>query len=138
MASVSVDLPSLRPDAGPNPSASLYERLGGHTGIAQITRSIIRNHLANPQVSARYEAVVDMPRVERHVVEFFCAGAGGPESYTGKEMIDAHRGMNVSEQEFAAVVDDALAALDEHRIDAGTRNEVLGIMWSLKGEIVRR
>lgn len=132
MASVPIDLPARYP------AASLYERLGGHEGIVGITRCVIRNHLANPQISARYQAVADMPRVERHVVEFFCAGAGGPESYTGKDMVETHRGMNVSEQEFAAVIDDALAALDEHRIEAATRNEVLGILWSLKGQVVRR
>jgi hemoglobin len=45
--------------------------------------------------------------------------------------------MNVSEQEFLAVVDDILGALDRHRIDAATKNEVLGILYSLKGQIIR-
>jgi hemoglobin len=71
------------------------------------------------------------------VVEFFCAGAGGPESYTGKDMRTTHRGMNVSEQEFVAVIDDALAALEENGIDPATRNEVLAILWSLKNEVIR-
>jgi hemoglobin len=41
-------------------------------------------------------------------------------------MLATHRGMNISEQEFVTVVDDAMAALETHDIDAGTRNEVLG------------
>jgi len=45
--------------------------------------------------------------------------------------------MNISEQEFVAVVDDALAALASHGIDADTRNDVLAILWSLKGEVIR-
>ena len=117
-------------------TTSLYDRLGQREGIARITRTMIDNHMANPLVNSRYGAS-DMPKVEQHVIEFFCAGAGGPEAYTGKDMIATHKGMNISEQEFVAVVDDAMAALATHNIDPATRNDVLAILWSLKGEVIR-
>ena len=118
-------------------NGSLYERLGRKEGITRITRDLIGLHLANPMVKTRYENVGDMERVERRVIEFFCAGAGGPETYTGKDMVATHKGMNVSEQEFVAVIDDAMAALEKNGIDAPTRGEVLGILWSLKSEVIR-
>ena len=117
-------------------TATLYDRLGQHKGITNITRTLIDNHMANPLVSIRY-AGSDRTRVEQRVIEFFCAGAGGPESYTGKDMVATHKGMNISEQEFVAVVDDAMAALATNGIDAATRSDVLAILWSLKGEVVR-
>ena len=117
-------------------TTSLYDRLGRHEGITRITRTLIENHMANPLVNARYGAS-DMPKVEQRVIEFFCAGAGGPETYTGKDMLATHKGMNVSEQEFVTVVDDAMAALETHNIDPATRNDVLAILWSLKGEVIR-
>lgn len=117
-------------------TTSLYDRLGRRDGITRITKTLIANHLANPLVNTRY-AASDLPKVEQRVVEFFCAGAGGPEAYTGKDMVATHKGMNINEQEFVAVIDDAMAALAAHDIDAATRNEVLGILWSLKGEVVR-
>ena len=30
----------------------------------------------------------------------FCAGSGEPETYSGKDMLITHKGMNISEQEF--------------------------------------
>ena len=117
-------------------TTSLYDRLGRREGIARITRTLIDNHLANPLVNARYGAS-DMPKVEQRVIEFFCAGAGGPETYTGKDMLATHKGMNVSEQEFVTVIDDAMAALETHNIGPATRSDVLAILWSLKGEVVR-
>ena len=117
-------------------TTSLYDRLGQRDGIARITRTLIDNHLANPLVNARYGAS-DMPRVEQRVIEFFCAGAGGPETYTGKDMLATHKGMNISEQVFVTVVDDAMAALETHNIDPATRSDVLAILWSLKGEVIR-
>jgi hemoglobin len=118
-------------------TTSLYERLGQREGIARITRTLIENHLANPLIKTRYEASENMARVEQRVIEFFCVGAGGPQSYSGKDMRATHRGMNISEQEFVTVIDDAMAALETNGIEPGTRNEVLGILWSLKGDVIR-
>ena len=118
-------------------TAPLYERLGRREGITRITKDMMAIHLANPLVKARYENSQDLARVERRAVEFFCAGSGGPETYSGKDMLSTHRGMNISEQEFVSVVDDAMAALVKNDIDLPTRNDVLAILWSLKGEVVR-
>ena len=118
-------------------TAPLYERLGRREGITRITKDLMKIHLANPLVKTRYESSEDLARVERRAVEFFCAGSGGPETYSGKDMLSTHRGMNISEQEFVSVVDDVMAALEENDIDTPTRNDVLAILWSLKGDIVR-
>lgn len=118
-------------------TASLYERLGRREGITRLTRQLMSNHLANPLVKTRFERSEDLARVERRAIEFFCAGTGGPESYTGQDMLATHKGMNISEQEFMAVVDDAVAALETCGIDAPTRNEVLAVLWSMKRDVVR-
>ncbi len=118
-------------------STTLYDRLGSRDGITRITRELIRNHLANPLVNSRYSQVKDMDRLERNVIDFFCAGAGGPETYGGKDLLATHRGMNVSEQEFVTVIDDAMAALNTCGVDASTSNEVLAILWSMKGDVIR-
>jgi hemoglobin len=119
------------------PATTLYDRLGGHDGITRITRELMKNHMANPLVKMRYEASEDLARVERRVIEFFCAGAGGPQAYSGQDMLNTHRGMNVSEQEFITVIDDAMNALTTCGIEVPVRNEVLAILWSLKGDVIR-
>lgn len=116
---------------------TLYDRLGRREGITRITRELMKNHLANPLVKTRYENSLDLERVETRVVEFFCVGAGGPESYSGKDMLATHKGMNVSEQEFITVIDDAMDALEKCGVEPSVRNEVLAILWSLKGEVIR-
>lgn len=118
-------------------TASLYQRLGGREGITRITADLMKNHLANPLLKPRFENSKDIARVERRAVEFFCAGSGGPETYTGQDMVNTHRGMNISEQEFVSATDDVMAALEKNGIDAPTRNDVLAIFWSLKDEVMR-
>ena len=94
-------------------------------------------HLANPVVSPRFQNIKDLEHSKRMAREFFCAGSGGPEKYTGKDMRTAHRGMNVSEQEYLAAVDDIMTVLGRHKIEDTAQKDVLAILYAFKGEIVR-
>jgi hemoglobin len=71
------------------------------------------------------------------VVEFFGMGTGGPQKYSGKDMREAHKAMNINAEEFLAVLDDAMAALDSNGIAAETKNEVLSILYSLKDDVIK-
>jgi len=51
-------------------------------------------------------------------------------------MLDTHRGMNISGDEFLAVLDDALQALRKNNIGQREQEEVLYVMYSMKAEIV--
>lgn len=114
---------------------SLYERLGGEDKIRAIATSIFDNHAGNSAVSARYKDS-DRDRVIQVVTEFVCAGTGGPQEYTGKDMLAAHRGMNINETEYLAVIDDIMNALDSNGVGDQEKQEVLMIAYSLKGEIL--
>lgn len=114
---------------------TLYERLGGAGGIAAITEDIWANHVINPLIKNRY-VNSDPENVKRLVRELFGAGTGGPETYTGNDMLTAHTGMNISDQEFNAVIDDVLKALKSNDVGEQENSDVLAILWSMKGEIV--
>ncbi len=118
-------------------TTTLYQRLGGADGIARLVDDVVAAHLDNPLVKARYENVKDMEQVKRRSREFFCAGAGGPEPYTGKDMLATHKGMNISEQEYLAVIDDIVGAMSKNGIAEDAKNDVIAILYSLKGDIIR-
>lgn len=116
--------------------ASLYDRLGGFNGISQIVNDLVDLHLANPLINSRF-VNSDAAALKENATLFFCAGNGGSENYAGKDMVSAHKGMNISEQEFIAVIDDALAALDKNGVGAEERMEVLAILYSMKSQVTR-
>ena len=118
-------------------STTLYQRLGGADGIARLVDDVMAAHLDNPIVKTRFESIKDLERAKRMAREFFCAGSGGPEPYTGKDMLAAHKGMNISEQEYLAVTDDIVGAMNKNKLDDGTKNDVIAILYSLKGNIIR-
>jgi hemoglobin len=93
-------------------------------------------HLSNPQIKARF-VKTDIDHAKQMAREFICAGTGGPQAYTGKDMLTAHKGMNISEQEYMATMDDILLALDKNGIDEDSKKDVLAILYSLKEQIIR-
>lgn len=118
-------------------TASLYERLGSTNGITQLVDDVMDAHLNNPIVKTRFENIKDFARAKDMACQFFCAGAGGPETYTGKDMLSAHKGMNISEQEYLAVMDDILGAMEKQGLGEDTKKDVIAILYSLKGDIIR-
>ncbi len=118
-------------------TATLYQRLGGAEGLARIVDDVIANHLANPVVRTRFENVKDLGRLKRMALDFFAMGSGGPSAYAGKSMPEAHRGMNISEQEYLAVMDDIVGALKKNDVSEEATRDVIAILYSIKGEIIR-
>lgn len=121
-------------------STSLFDRLGGAEGITKIVDDAVGAHMNNPAISARFLPYLDTPDklalVRQHSIEFFIAGSGGPVAYTGKDMPEAHRGMNINPTEYLLVMDDIMQTLVKHQIDEETRKDVLAILWSLKDQII--
>ena len=116
----------------------LFERLGGRPAIQAVVEKALANHFANPVIKNRYEhAAMSREQMIAHAVEFFCTGLTGVETYPGRPLVQAHAGMNVNDEEFCAVLDDILDALDSQGIRDPERSEVLGILYSMKPEVVR-
>ncbi|WP_370480318.1 group I truncated hemoglobin [Tamlana flava] len=123
-----------------NQQKSLYERLGGASGISAIVDDAIDAHMNNPAINARFLPVKEDPKhfkeVRNHLFTFLASGSGGPEKYTGKDMPEAHKGMNISQGEYMHVIDDIMSTLDKHNIDDATKKDVLFIAYSIKDTMV--
>jgi len=63
--------------------------------------------------------------------------AAPPETYTGKDMMTAHKGMNISVQEYLAVMDDLVESLSKNNISEDTVKHVIAILYLLKSQIIR-
>ncbi len=120
---------------------TLYERLGEFEGITQLVDDVVDIHMSNPTVSPRFIPLLEnseqLTMIKHHTVNFFCAGSGGPQSYAGRDMATTHKGMNISEQEFLAVIDDIMAAMDKNNLGEEEKKDVLAILYSLKEQVIR-
>lgn len=121
---------------------TLYECLGGREGITKIVEDTVEAHMNNPAVNARFLPLKDKPEqlavIKQHTIDFFSAGSGGSDVYKGKDMVNAHTGMNISPTEYMHVMDDIFLALDKNAINEDAKKEVLTILWSLKEMIISK
>ncbi|OLC92191.1 MAG: hypothetical protein AUJ05_08550 [Candidatus Rokubacteria bacterium 13_1_40CM_3_69_38] len=117
---------------------SLYKRLGGRDGIALVVDDFIANMVADPRVNARFQGMQPPAvfRLKSNLSDQICDAAGGPCSYLGRDMKTTHQGMNVSEVEWNATVENLTKALDKHGVGAREKSELLGLLGPMKGEIV--
>jgi len=116
---------------------SLYNRLGGKPAIAAVVDDFIANVAADGRISRRFESA-DIPRLKGLLVEQICEASGGPCTYTGRAMAEAHRGMNIADAEFDALVEDLVKSLDSFKVPAQEKSELLGALGGLKGQILGR
>ena len=114
---------------------SLFERLGGRAGIQQCANDIVVCHLQNPAIATRFKAH-DPDMLKNGAATFFISGTGGPDVYKGKNMVDTHKHMNISHQEFMAVCEDALVALQKNGVGQREQEEVLFVFFSMRDEII--
>lgn len=121
-------------------TASLFERLGGSSGINDIVEDVVSRHMENPVIRARFRPYLETPEkidmAKKHMCAFLEEGCGGTLKYTGRSMQEAHRGMNISEAEYMAAMDDILAALRQRNVDAETQKDILAVAYSLKEQIL--
>lgn len=119
---------------------TLFDRLGKTEGITAIVEAVVEAHMSNPEISARFLPLRDEPEklatIRKHTIDFFSAGSGAAVTYAGRDMVTTHTGMNITPGEYMHVVDDILGVLNKHQIDDISKNEVLAILWSLKGMII--
>jgi hemoglobin len=115
--------------------ASLYDRLGGQTAIVAVIDDFVANVAADKRINARF-ANTDIPHLKQMLVEQVCQATGGPCTYTGKSMRDAHKGMKITDADFNALVEDLTKSLDKFKVGVKEKTELLTALGSMKGDIV--
>ncbi len=116
---------------------SLYERLGGKEAIVAVIDDFVGNVVADDRINKRF-ANSNPVRVKSQMVDFVCQGTGGPCKYTGRDMKTGHTGMNITEAEFNALVEDLVKTLDKFKVPAKEKSDLLSLLGSMKGDIINR
>jgi hemoglobin len=70
------------------------------------------------------------------LVDQVCEATGGPCTYTGRDMRETHDGMGVTAGEFDALVGDLVATLDEFNVPQAEKDELIGALAPMRGDIV--
>jgi hemoglobin len=134
---------------------SLYDRLGGDSGLQAISDDFVNRAMMDPRVNWDRQGVIqggfsihhdrsmqwkptsqEITTMEIHIAQFFALTSGGPSQYQGKEIKQAHAGMHITNDEFDAAVGDLKATLDKLKVPNTEQKELLAIVETTRAEIV--
>ncbi len=122
-------------DAAPADPASLYVRLGKKEAITAVVDELIARVASDARIKHRFFNT-NIPKLKRLLVELVCMATGGPCKYTGLDMETSHAGMEIVEEEFAALVEDLAGALDKFDVPAKEKGELLGALGPMAPQMV--
>ena len=113
----------------------LYDRLGGKGAITAVVDDFVGNVAGDKRING-YFAKADIPRLKGNLVDQICQATGGPCVYTGKDMKTAHKGMDIKDADFNALVEDLVKSLDKFKVPEKEKGVLLATLGSLKQQIV--
>jgi hemoglobin len=114
---------------------SLYERLGGKDAITAVVDDFVARCAADGRINGKF-ARTDIPRLKAGLVDQVSEAAGGPFTYSGRDMRTTHDGMAVTGGEFDALVADLVATLDQFGVGEAEKGELLGALAPMRADIV--
>ena len=123
--------------AHPAPAAkdALYRELGGTDGITKVVDLFLARVDNDLRINLFFEQT-DHKDLRTLVIEQFCEATGGPCKYSGRSMEEAHSGMNLSDADFAAFVQDLIAAMDDLKVPKASQDKLLGLLGPMKPQVV--
>ena len=123
--------------APPSADDSLYQNLGEQAGIGRIVEGMLLN-IADDERIVEHFVDADIDRLYEKLVEQICMESGGPCEYTGDSMEDSHAGMDITEGDFNALVENLIAAMDAEGVPVTAQNRLLQRLAPMRGAIIYR
>lgn len=117
-------------------SGQLYRDFGGQPGIERLIDGLLDNIARDDRIFPLFRDS-NIDRLRSKLVEKFCSLTGGPCTYTGASIIDAHAGLKITEAQFNALVEDLIDAMESQKIAVGTQNRLLAILAPMRPEVIR-
>jgi hemoglobin len=115
---------------------TLFRELGGKPGIDKIVADLMPIILADTRINSFF-AKTDMKKLQVLLGEQFCQLAGGPCTYSGRDMVASHDEMGVRSAHFAALAEDLQIAMENNHISASASNQLIAKLAPMKRAIVR-
>jgi hemoglobin len=116
---------------------SIYEKIGGEPAVDAAVDIFYRKVLSDDRISHFFEST-DMAKMAQSQKAFLTLAFGGPNSYTGKDMREAHKHMNLTEEHFNAVAECLVGTLEELNVPQELIDEVVAVALSVKDDVLNK
>lgn len=116
-------------------SDRLYRALGGQAGITKVVDAALAEIHGDLRINIFFEKT-DMADLRRLLIEQICAATGGPCTYSGRSMEEAHSGLNLTDADFDAFVDDLVRAMNATKVPPDLQKQLLDLFGPMRPQVV--
>lgn len=116
---------------------SVYDKIGGEAAVNAAVDIFYKKVLSDDRISHFFDTV-DMASQAQKQKAFLTMAFGGPNNYTGQDMREAHKHMNLTEEHFTAVAECLTSTLEELEVPQELIDEVIGIAASTKADVLNQ
>ena len=116
---------------------NLYQAFGGREGLVRIMDDFMERLVANPATRPFFEGS-DKERIKLQLVEQFCVIMKGPCTYSGRSMAEAHRGQNIPETAFYALVEEFQKSANKFDVPFRAQNRLIAALAPMHRDIIDR
>jgi len=120
-------------------TTSLYDRLGGEVAITKVVNDFVANVAGDEAIKEKHKKHFqegDVPALKKKLTDQIGEATGGPQKYTGKSMKEAHKGLEISNKDFDALVADLVKALDNNNVARADKDELLKMLETMRKDVV--
>lgn len=114
--------------------ASDFERIGGPAVTAVVDE--LYRRLTVDDLVGHYFTDIDLPQQKRHMVLMLTKVLGGPDSYTGRSLSDAHQPLGISDADYDRVGEVLMGILGEVGVPEDIQGNVVGVLGAVRPEVV--
>ena len=115
--------------------SNLFDQLGGEDAVNAAVDIFYRKVLTDPVIMHFFDTV-DMDRQIAKQKAFLTMAFGGLNNYTGKDMREAHKHLNLTEEHFNAVAGNLKATLEDMNADEELITQVMQIAASTHDDVL--
>jgi len=113
---------------------TLFERMGGAQGIADLVQEMYRRVLDDPELAPFFENVA-IDRLRRMQYQFMASALDGPIEYTGAELTQIHRGRGINGHHFAKFCGHFADAAEQSGASKRDIDDALGRLATYKDKV---
>lgn len=121
----------------PEPDAddSLYQALGEEQGIERMVEGLLFRISEDGRIVDQFDGI-DVARFQRTLTEQICELSGGPCTYSGDDMVTVHRGQDISEADFNALVENLQDVMEHQHIPVAAQNRLLAKLAAMRDQVI--
>jgi hemoglobin len=115
--------------------ATDYARIGGGPAVSAVVDALYAKLTVDPQVGHYFEDI-SLPEQKRHMTLMLTKVLGGPDTYDGRTLDQAHQPLRISDPDYDRVGETLMGILGEVGVPDDIQDRVSGVLGAVRPQVV--